>query len=200
METFLDNLWIAIVTGFAILGDLAFSVSSRFHFLGPVVLIAGLAALTVLLTKTLNRIIITRRFVALEKKYLHWMEVRNQAMLLEDREKGGRLARNIDQAELNQAYYDYFFEGLLLGMARKVIPIFFIFGFINEYYQQQHLVEYFGRDHVLTLINTAGQPLPVGAGFWYIFSLLCCYLMWSITGRIIIRYRPSAFKEIRLPA
>ena len=41
------------------------------------------------------------------------MNLRQEAMACEDREKGKALARNIDQAQLNKAYYDYFFEGFV---------------------------------------------------------------------------------------
>lgn len=180
MDQLLDTLWNHIVTLFTVLGGAVFSVTEKLHFLGPAVLIALFAVLTVCLTKLLNRVIITKRYRALEKNFQHWLELRNQATQCEDREKGNRMARNIDQAELNKAYYDYFFEGLLLGIARKVIPIFFIFGFINEYYQQKNLLSYFGRDYVLKFTGSSGEPTLVGAAFWYFIALLSCYILWSL--------------------
>ncbi len=199
MDTLLDTIWEYIVLGLTALGNVLFSLIQQLHFLGPIVLISGMALFTVCLTKLLNRLIITKRFIILEKEYLHWLEIRTQAMQCDDRERGARMARNIDQAELNRAYYDYFFEGLLLGMARKVIPIFFVFGFINEFYQQKNLLLYFGRDYVLQLGYNSGEPVLVGAGAWYFISLLCCYLLWSICKKILSLHGHPTFGRSRLP-
>ena len=119
MDAFLDRVWEYLVIGFTFAGNTCFNLLQHLHFLGPAVLIFGLALCTVLLTKFLNRVIITKRFIELEKEYQHWFDLRREAVQCEDREKGRMLARNIDKAELNRAYYDYFFEGLLLGIARK---------------------------------------------------------------------------------
>jgi len=185
MDAFLDRLWEYLAAGFAFAGESLFTLLQNFHFLGPAVLISCLALCTVCVTKFLNRVIITKRFLELEKTYLHWMEVRQEAMQVEDLEKGRRLARNIDNAELNKAYYDYFFEGLLLGIARKVLPIFFVFAFINEYYRQENLLVLFGRDYVVRMTNTSGEPVLIGAVFWYFLSLLAGYLLWSVGKRVI---------------
>lgn len=180
MDAFLDKAWEYLAAGFVYLGDAFFAIMQHVHFLGPAVLISSLALCTVCLTKLLNRLIVTKRFVELEKIYHHWFELRQEAMRCEDREKGRRLARNIDQAELNKAYYDYFFEGLLLGIARKVMPIFFVFAFINEYYRQENLLTLFGQNYVVRMVNTSGEPVLIGAVFWYFISLLTVYLLWSV--------------------
>ena len=137
MDAVLDTLWEYLAAGFQFLGESIFSVLQHIHFLGPLVLIIFLALSTVAITKVLNRIIITKRYIKLEKDFNYWVQIRDEATKCDDREKGKRMARNIDQAELNRAYYDYFFEGLLLGLARRIIPIFFIFSFINEYYRPE---------------------------------------------------------------
>ncbi|NOR11370.1 MAG: hypothetical protein GQ541_07755, partial [Desulfovibrionaceae bacterium] len=117
MDATLDTLWEYLAAGFQFLGESLFAILQHIHFLGPLVLITFLALCTVGITKLLNRIIVTKRYIELEKKFNYWVKVRDEAMNCEDREKGKRMARNIDQAELNRAYYDYFFEGLLLGLA-----------------------------------------------------------------------------------
>ncbi|PID71617.1 MAG: hypothetical protein CSB34_06605 [Desulfobulbus propionicus] len=189
MEAFLDTAWEYIAAGFTFAGETLFGLTQHLHVLGPAVLITILALLTVCVTKLLNRVIITRRFVELEKVYHHWLALRQEAMALEDRDKAGRLARNIDQAELNKAYYDYFFEGLLLGIARKVLPIFFVAGFVNEFYKQENLVSLFGQDYVIRFVNTQGEPVLVGALFWYFISLLSGYLLWAIGKKITAKLR-----------
>lgn len=160
-----------------------------FHFLGPGVIIFLLAVLTVLFTKSLNRMIITKRYARLEKEFRHWYTVRHEAMTCEDREKGRAMAKNIDQAKLNKVYYDYFFEGLMLGLIRKIIPIFFMFAYINEYFKPQRLTEHFGQSYVFKINLTAGEPVVVGTIFWYFLSLLMVYLAWAVIKRCCCRYK-----------
>ncbi len=189
MDVFLDNLWDYLAGAISFVGESLFGILENFHFLGPAVLISLLAFATVCVTKLLSRWILTRRYIELEKEYMHWFELRQEAMKCEDSEKGKRMARNIDKAELNKAYYDYFFEGFMLGVARKVIPIFFMFAFINEFYRPERMLEYFGREFVFQLSASNGEPVMVGAVFWYIVSLLTGYILWSVTGKLSKRVR-----------
>lgn len=189
MDAVLDTLWEYLAAGFQFLGESIFSVLQHIHFLGPFVLITFLALTTVAITKVLNRIIITKRYIKLEKKFNYWVQIRDEATKCDDREKGKRMARNIDQAELNRAYYDYFFEGLLLGLARRIIPIFFMFAFINEFYRPESMLEIFGRQYVLQIPSSSGEPVLVGTVFCYFFSLLTGYLLWFIVGILFRRFK-----------
>lgn len=196
MEAFLDRVWEYIAATMQMAGNMMYSILEPLHWIGPLALIFMLALFTVACTKLLNRLIVTRRYIELEKEYHHWYGVRQEAMSCEDREKGKQLARNIDQAELNRAYYDYFFEGLLLGMARKVIPIFFVFAFINEFYRPERLLTIFGREYVFSFGGGNGEPILVGAVFWYFVSLLAGYLLFAVGQRIVKSLRAKAGEAI----
>lgn len=184
MDAFLDKAWEYIAAGLSFLGESFYALLQNFHFLGPAVLITLMAFCTVAVTKFLGKHIITSRYLELEKEYQHWFQLRQEAMTCEDRDKGRRMARNIDQAELNRAYYDYFFEGFLLNIVRRILPIFFMFGFINEFYRPENMTAVFGREYVMQLPTTSGEPLLAGAVFWYILSLLAGYLFWAIARRV----------------
>ena len=199
MDSFLDTLWEKIATGAIALADGFDALIAPLHFLGPAVVIFLLAVLTVFITKSLNRIIITKRLIRLEKKYKHWYNLRQTALTCEDREKGKALARNIDQAELNRAYYDYFFEGMLLGLVRKLIPIFTIAAYINEYFQPKQLIERFGKSFIFKFGSTGNDPVVIGAVFWYVIALLMVYLAWSITTKGYRRFRQKAEPAIAKP-
>lgn len=196
MDTLLDTIWEYLAAGFLYVADTFFSFLQHLHFLGPALLIFLLALGTICVTKLLAKVIVTKRYVELEEKFLYWKKIREEAMQFEDREKANRMARNIDQAELNRAYYDYFFEGFMLGIARKIIPIFFMFAFINEYYRTENLTTLFGRGYVLQIPTTSGEPLLVGGVFWYLISLFLGYLLWLITGRIIKKITTSKEKSV----
>ena len=185
MDAVLDTIWEYIAAGFIFLADSFYLLLQNLHFLGPVVLIFILALGTICVSKVLTRLITTKRYTELEKTFNYWAAIRAEAMRNEDREKGKRMARNIDQAELNKAYYDYFFEGFMLGIVRKIIPIFFMFAFINEYYRTENLTALFGHPYVLSLPANGGEPLLIGAVFWYIISLFSGYIIWFAVARVV---------------
>ena len=194
MDALLDTAWEYLAAGFIFLGDSLYSILQHLHFLGPVVLIFLLAIATIGVIKILTKIIRTKRYAELEKTFNYWSAIRDEAMKGEDREKAKRMARNIDKAELNKAYYDYFFEGFMLGIARKIIPIFFMFAFINEYYRTEKLTALFGQAFVLKLPSTSGEPILVGAVFWYLISLFLGFLLWFAVAKTIRSLRPAKTK------
>lgn len=189
MENFLDRVWEYIAAGFNAVGNSLFNLIEPFHFLGPAVLITLLALCTVALTKVLKPYIMTKRYRELESQFQHWYRLREEAMKIKDREVGKRMARNIDQAELNRAYYDYFFEGFMLGLARKVMPIFFMFGFVNEFYKPEKMEAYFGREYVLAIPKIGNESLLAGPVFWYVLSILGSYILWFAVSRFVKRSR-----------
>jgi len=191
MDSLLDTIWEKIAAGFIAVADGFDALLAPIHFLGPAMMVFLLALLTVLITKSLNRIIITKRYVRLEKKYKHWYNLRQTALTCEDREKGKVLAKNIDQAELNRAYYDYFFEGLLLGFARKIIPILFIVAYINEYFQPERLIERFGQSYIFKFGSSSGEPVVIGSIVWYLLSLLIVYLVWYVVKKSYARFKKA---------
>ena len=176
----LDTIWEKISAATIAVADGFDALLATFDFLGPAMLIFLLAVLTVFVTNCLKRIIITRRYIRLEKEFKHWYHLRQTALTCEDREKGKALAKNIDQAELNRAYYDYFFEGLLLGIVRKIIPIFLMFAYINEYFQPKQLVERFDQSYIFKFGSAGDEPVVISAIFWYASSLLIAYLVWFL--------------------
>lgn len=191
MESILDVAWQYIAAAIQYIGQTFFAFLQNFHFLGPALLIALLALATVALTKLLSKYIVTKRYIALEKEFHYWVQIRDEALKCEDREKGKRMARNIDQATLNKAYYDYFFEGLLLGIARKILPIFFMFAFINEYYRPERMLDYFGKEFVLQMNSTSGEPVLIGAVFWYFLMIITGYIFWSLGRRVWRLFRTA---------
>lgn len=198
MEDILDALWDKIAAFFQLLADGLFMVLSPLHIFGPIVIITLLGIATVLFTKLMNRLIITKRYIKLEKNFQYWLNIREEAMKGEDHDKAKRLARNIDQSLLNRAYYDYFFEGLMLGLIRKVIPIFFVFAFINEFYRTEELTRLFGKGYLFTIPTTSGEPLLVGSVFYYFMALIFCYICWAIGKRVIARKKTALSKESKI--
>ena len=161
-----EQLYILIQKGAATLDFLL----SYLHFLGPVTVIFLLAVFVVGITRFLKKHIRTKRYVALEKDFKHWLEVREEAMKCEDSEKGRNLAKNIDKAHLNRAYYDYFLEGLLLGLITFYLPVVSMATYINEAYRAERLLELFGRDYIFRFGNS--DPVLIGALFWFICAVL----------------------------
>jgi len=185
MDAFMDSLWSKIMAMIQYGASLFDQLLTPLHVFGPVFILTLLALFTVGVTKLLNRFIITRRYVELETEFKHWFKVREEAMKGRDYEKAKRLARNIDQAKLNRVYYDYFLEGFLLGLMRNVLPIMLMVVYINEYYRAERLQEIFGRDFILQLSRSGGEPILVGSVFWFLVSLLIGYLLWAVIAKLL---------------
>jgi len=193
MEDYLDIAWehiyVLIQQGTATLDYLL----SYLHFLGPVPVIFLLAAMTVSITKVLKKYIKTKRLVTLEKDFEYWLGIREEAMRCEDREKGKTLAKNIDTAKLNKAYYDYFLEGLLLGFITFYLPVISMAAYINEAYRSERLLEIFGRDYVLKFGGS--EPVLFGGLFCFIISVLFIVCSLSISKWIKKRDRTLEIKK-----
>ncbi len=185
MDAFMDTLW------FNIMGIVQYGASlfdrllTPFQIFGPLFILTLLAFMTVLVTKLLNRFIVTKRYLKLEQQFQHWYRVREEAMKGEDYDKAKRLARNIDQAKLNRVYYDYFLEGFLLGLMRNVLPIMLMVVYVNEYYRAERLFDLFGRGYVLQFTWGGGEPIMIGSVFCYLAALLTGYLLWAVGSRFL---------------
>ena len=185
MEEFMDTLWNYIMAMIQYGASLFDQLLTPLHVFGPIFILTLLALITVLITKMLNRVIITKRYVELEKEFKHWYDIRQEAMKCEDPEKAKLLAKNIDQAKLNKVYYDFFFEGFMLGLVRNVLPIFVMVAYINEYYRAEELSRIFGKGYLFSVPSFGGEPVMVGAVFYYIITLLLTYLVWAVSKKLI---------------
>jgi hypothetical protein len=180
MEGFLDILWFKIVAVVSYLAGRVDLVLAPLYPLGPAWVILILVLITVGITKTFSRYYTTKRYIVLEKEFRHWYNLRKEALSCEDPEKGKVLAKNIDQAKLNKVYYDFFFEGLLKNILTTYLPVLCMAAYVNEAFRHERLMEKFGREYVFRFSESNGEPIVVGALFWYVVSLLSVYLIWHI--------------------
>jgi len=188
MEAFLDIVWNNIVVAVQYAKNFLDVVVSPLNTLGPAVAIAIIALITVIITKILSKRFKTRRYKKLRKQFEYWLGIRQEAQKCEDPAKARLLTKNIDQAKLNKLYYDYFFEGLLNNLATVYLPIFILLAYINEAYRSSNLAKLFGRDYIFKFGGDPGQPILIGAVFWFVLSLFLIYVGWYIVKKIYARY------------
>lgn len=188
MEDLLDALWFKILDLIHYVANFLDLIFAPLNFFGPVIAISTIAFITVILTKILTKIFKTKRYQKLQIEFDHWYNIRQEALKCEDRDKGKRLARNIDQAKLNQVYYNYFFEGFMLGLATKYLPILLLLAYVNEAYKPSNLQKLFGREYVFKFGSSNGEAVLFGAVFWFIVSVVLVYLGWFIIGRLYKKY------------
>lgn len=181
MDDFLDSLWVWIEGGLEWAASGVDAVIAPIEALGPAWVIAILAFATVALTRFLVRVYRTKRHDELEKEFLHWQSVREEAMKAEDQAKGKAMARNIDQAKLNKAYYDYFFEGFMKNLMTTVLPILVTIAYLSRTYTQEKLTAKFGTPWVFTL----GTDFHMGTLFWYVICLMLGFLFFSLAKHYI---------------
>lgn len=188
MEDFLDGLWLKILVLIDYIKTFLDLVFTPLNSLGPAIAIFSIALVTVIITKILTKAFITKRYKELKKNFDYWYNLRQEAVKCEDREKAKLLGKNIDQAKLNKAYYDYFFEGFLIRIVTRLLPIFIFLAYVNEAYKANNLLRLFGREYVFKFGSYSGEAIIVGAVFWFVVSLFLVYLGWFIGRRIFRTY------------
>lgn len=188
MEDALDSIWFKIVSLIHYLKTSLDVIFAPLNSLGPAFAIFIIALITVLIAKFLTKHFKTKRYKQLQKEFVYYYNLRQEALKCEDREKGKLLAKNIDQAELNRVYYNYFLESFLSGLLTKYLPIFSFLAYVNEAYRPENLLKLFGRDYVFKFSNFGGEEILVGAAFWFVISILLIYLSWSIIRKIWLKY------------
>ena len=195
MDEWLDIAWNKIVAAFVALAELLDHILAPFdRHPGPAITIFFIVVVLVATTKLLTLVYTTKRHEELKAKYEHWFELRGEAMACEDREKGKAMARNIDQAKLNKAYYDYFFEGFLKSIITSILPILFAAAYINRAYAPELLLKYIGREYIFNFSRSGNEPVIISAFFWFVICLLIVHLLWfaiSFSIKKMIRKRES---------
>ena len=184
MEELLDSLWLKILDLIGLFDSLLDFIFAPLNFFGPAFAISVIAFLTVIITKILTKIVKTKRYEALKKEFKHWFNIRQEASKCEDPEKAKLLAKNIDHAKLNKVYYDFFFEGFMLGIVTKYLPILIFVAYVNEAYRTENLIKVFGRDYVFKFAGSGPKPVLVGGVFWFVVSILLIYLCWFLIKRM----------------
>ncbi len=178
MDNFLDSIWGTMETGLATLAMAMDRFISPLEPLGPAWVVFILAMGVVGLTRILVLVYRTRRHQELKQDFLHWHEVREAAVGNQDREKGKAMAKNIDQAKLNRAYYDYFFEGMMKHMVTTVLPILLMLAYLSRTYTAENLLSRFGGKWIFVLGNDS--PIYVGTLFWYIICLFAGFILFGL--------------------
>lgn len=188
MEELLDSLWFKIEILIRYLGSLLDLIFTPLNNLGPAIAISSIAFITVAIAKYFTKKFKSRRYRELEKQFVHWYHVRQEAKKCEDPEKAKLLAENIDQAKLNRVYYDYFLEGFLNNILTMYLPILLLLAYVNEAYSPGNLMKLFGREYIFKVKTSNGQAIFIGAVFWFIASVLLVYLAWYVIGKLLAKH------------
>lgn len=184
MEDLLDRLWFNLVELTGFFKSLLDFVFAPLNVIGPAFAISVIALLTVLIIKILAATLKTKRYETLKKEFEYWFKLRQQAMQGDDSEKARQLAKNIDQVKLNKAYYDYFFEGFMLGLVTRYQPVLIFASYVNEAYRAEDLIKYSAHNYVFIFEGLDSEAFPVGGVFWFILSILLVYLGWFLINKI----------------
>ncbi|MCP3875832.1 MAG: hypothetical protein GY699_22100 [Desulfobacteraceae bacterium] len=195
MDNFLDSIWESIETFLTGIVTFMDKIFSPLEILGPGFVIFIFALIVVGITRLIGRFYETKRFVILKKEFEHWQSIRVEAMKHPDSEKGKALAKNIDQGELNKAYYDYFFEGLLKNFITNVLPLLLMAAYITTIYSPQTLLKRFGKEWVFSFTFGSNYQVNASSLLWYVVCVL-----FSFIGFAIIKYLFKKQNESKLSA
>ena len=185
MDALLDTIWMYVEIAVQSAAHLLDQVLAPLAPLGPAAVIVVIAMSTVALTKLFGRLYQTKRHAELKRDFQHWYQLRQEALTCPDREKGKALARNIDQAKLNKAYYDYFFEGFMKSLLTRYLPILTMLAYVNEAFRPERLSAVYGRDHLFQWHLFSSEPVAINAPFWYFVAILFIYIFWAVATRLL---------------
>lgn len=189
MDDFLDGVWAVIETFLNNTVMFLDTAISPLETLGPGFVIFVLSLLVVGVTRLIARFSVTKRYVNLEKDFQHWKGVREEALKHPDREKGKTLAKNVDQAQLNRAFYDYFFEGLLKNLVTNVIPILLMVIYVTKVYSPHALLNRFGEKWVFSFFVGTARELNVSSLLWFAICLIFSFILLAVLKKLYqIRY------------
>ncbi|MBT3176955.1 MAG: hypothetical protein HOG03_17755 [Desulfobacula sp.] len=185
MDSFLDRAWNVIYVFLSNTVVFMDSLFSPLEILGPEFVIFVLAFFVVIFTRIIGKFYVTKRYIKLKKDYKHWQGVREEAMKHPDRKKGKALAKNVDQAELNKAYYDYFFEGLLKHFMVNVLPILLVVSYVTTVYTPANLLERFGKQWVFSFSFGSSSTVNVSSMLWFVICIILSYIIFAILKMVI---------------
>ncbi len=197
MDSVMDQWWSQIVSLFTFAAGVLDRAFAPLKPLGPTVTIFVIVLLTVCVTKLLSRYYMPKRYLQLQKDFQYWFKLRQQALSCDDPEKAKWLAKNIDEAQLNRVYYDYFFEGLLRNILTQYIPMLLMLGYVNESYRPERLLQLYGRDCLFHFSWFVDKPVAIGAVFWFVFSWFAILSAWTVIKHLPERFNPQRLIKTR---
>ncbi len=190
MDEFLDYLWIKILMIIKYITAFLDALFSPLNAVGPGFAIFVIVCITFAMARFFSRYK-TKRLIRLEKEFIHWYNLRQEAMKCEDYEKGKLLAKNVDQAKLNRVYYDYFFERFMVTLLTKYLPIFSMLAYVNEAYKPDNLLKMIGKTYIYKFGKYHGKPIEAGAVFVFFVAYLIVSSGWFVLKFIYSRLRPA---------
>ncbi len=170
MDNLLDSLWELIEIYSLKIVAMLDTLVSPLEVMGPVPVIFILAFSMVFISTVIRAAYSTKRHKRLKQEFEYWYNLRQEATNHADTEKGKAIAKNIDQAELNRAYYDYFFEGFLKTLVTTWLPILLMLAYVNTSYNPTALAQRFGSDILFVM-----GPVKASSIFWYFISVLLSF-------------------------
>ncbi len=189
IDAFLDIIWLKLIALVHYIAQGIDFMLAPLNPMGPAVMILAVSFVTVAAAKFLSKIHKTKRYVELKKEFNYWLDLRKEALNVKDKDQGKAIAKNIDQARLNTAYYDFFFEGLLGSLLTKYLPVFLMLAYVNETFKADSLLKNFGQAYIFKFVNYNGEVILVGAVFWYVVSILLVFIAWFFAEYLYHKYK-----------
>jgi hypothetical protein len=189
----MDILWQYIHETLLFVQGLVRVLLSPLDLISPTLTITLLALLALVLTTFLTKRFKTNRYKELKQEFEYWFAIKQEALALQDQEpeKAKFVARSIDQAKLNQVYYDFFFEGLLNNLLTVYIPVLSILLYVNATYTPEFLQNHLGASSLFRFSLFNSPAIDIGAGAWFVVVLLGLYCGWQCAQLLLRKWHPS---------
>ncbi len=195
MDNFLDYLWVKILLIIGFIKGFLDYIFSPLNVIGPTFAIVVIVCITMIIARVFSKKFKTKRLIRLEKEFIHWYNIRQEALKCDDYEKGRLLAKNIDQGKLNRVYYDYFFERFMNSLLTRYMPIFSMLAYVNEAYKPDNLVKLIGRSYLFKFGHYHGKPIEAGAIFVFFIAYVALSTLWFFIKLVYSRLSPQKEKQ-----
>ncbi|MGM0451939.1 MAG: hypothetical protein ACQERN_02085 [Thermodesulfobacteriota bacterium] len=183
----MDTLWMLIFSAIQYIQAGIYAATSPLHVFGPAATIAAIAVATAMAARTLTRRFKTKRYRELKREFEYWFAIKQEVTRLEDAdfETARQMGKTIDSGQLNKAYYDFFFEGLLNNLLTLYMPVFSLLVYVNYTYRPEVLERLFGQAYLFELAWVNGQQYQIGAVFWFVACVFVTYLTAVIVSGVV---------------
>ena len=197
----MDTLWMIVFSAIQYIQAALYAVTSPLHVFGPTATIAAIAVFTAVAARGLTVKFKTRRYRTLKREFEYWFAIKQEATRLKDVdfETAKQMGKTIDSGQLNKAYYDFFFEGLLNNLLTLYMPVFSLLVYVNYTYRPEVLERLFGQAYLFELAWFNGQQYQIGAVFWFVACVFVTYLTAVIVSGVV-GHRKNGRKNSEDPA
>jgi len=174
-----DQLWFKIAPIFSWISESLGAIFYPFMLLGPMVGIACIAAVTYGITKIISKLYKPDGLQRLQNEFKELEEMRKEAHRIGDKE----VCKGLD-VEMDKIYFDILWASIIRGGVVCSVPIMAMLCWVWSFFSPERLQTMYGKGYIIKLPFKLGIYDHIGAGFWFLFSLICVWGIYAVISKM----------------